>query len=88
MHAAAAIFLSVAVLLAIALLLPLGVLIGRRILPPGWGEAPLAPAAIPVRPPPARPRPTALLAAAGHMRAPPTFPAQWNRCWPDPLDRG
>ena len=88
MHAAVAIFLSVAVLLAIALLLPLGVLIARRVMPPGRGEAPLAPAAIPVRPPPARPRPAALLAAAGHMRAPPTFPTQWSRCRPDPLDQG
>lgn len=88
MHATVVIFLSAAiVVLAIALLLPLGVLIARRIMPPGLGEAPLAPAAIPVRPPPARPRPAAILAATGHMRAPPTFPTQSNRFRPDPLDR-
>lgn len=88
MHATVVIFLSAAVVvLAIALLLPLGVLIARRVMPPGLGEAPLAPAAIPVRPPPARPRPAALVAAAGHMRAPPTFPAQLNRFRPDPFGR-
>lgn len=88
MHAAAVIFLSAFVVLAIALLLPLGVWIARRVMPPGLDEAPLAPAVVPLRPPSARPRPAAVLAATGHMRAPPTFPAQPRGFGLDPSDRG
>jgi hypothetical protein len=72
-HAAAFIFASALLAMIIWLLLPLGVHTVRRLTPPGSGEAPLAPAVVPAFSSRARSRPAAILAATGHMRAPPTF---------------
>ena len=83
MHAAAFIFASVFLAMIVWLLLPMGVQFVRRLTPPGRGEARLAPAIVPTPAPVARPRPAAVLAATGHMRAPPTFPPPTSDCLPD-----
>ena len=83
MQAAAFILASALLAMTVWLLFALGVQMLRRLTPPGAGEAPLAPAVVSALSPRARPRPAAVLAATGHMRAPPTFTPQTSDRFPD-----
>lgn len=85
MHAAAFIFASVLLAMVVWLLLPLGMQVVRRLTPLGRREARLAPAVVPAHSPVARRRSAAVLAATGHMRAPPTFSPQTSDYDPNPL---
>lgn len=83
MHAAAFILASAMLAITLWLLLPLGMHIVRRLTPAGIGVVPLVPAVVPALSPKARHRPAALVAATGHMRAPPTFTPQTSSGLPD-----
>jgi hypothetical protein len=68
-------FSALLVLAVVLLFLPMGVLIVRRMTPPGPGEMRLARTPLPLVFRPAPVRRAAIVAASRRLRAPPTFSA-------------